>query len=51
MRVFDASGEAEDINVVSADVAREIGKVGQGCDDAHFGGLGGQAGQAEQGSD
>ena len=47
VRVFDAGGQAADLDVVAADVAREIGQVGERGDDADFGGVSGQSGQRE----
>jgi hypothetical protein len=37
VRIFDAGCQAEDLNVVAADIACEIGQVGERCDNADFG--------------
>ncbi len=37
VRVLDAGGQAEDLHVVAADVAREVGQVGERGDHADFG--------------
>ena len=39
VRVLDAGGQAEDLNVVTSNLARQVGQVGERGYDADFGGL------------
>jgi hypothetical protein len=36
MRVFDAGREAEDFDMITADLSRKVGEVGERGDDADF---------------
>ena len=37
MRIFDAGSQAVDVNAVTADLACEVGQIGEGRDHANFG--------------
>ena len=37
VRVFDAGGEAANLNLIAADIARKVGEIREGGDNADFG--------------
>ena len=48
VRVLDARGQAEDLNVIAPNLAREVGQVGEGGDDTDLGGLNGRGRQPDR---